>query len=161
MKVIACGTENRFSRYVYKERLVNKKILCNHKKVFEKQYVKISINNEKSSMPWDEFEGLLKSLKFSRVGKTVQIILEGEEPLEHPCFLEMIKKCEALGMAIILKTNAVHIDLSLIQEIEKIIGLEYILIAVEATSVLPLDKIKLMKAAGIKVKYQHEIKNFQ
>lgn len=115
----------------------------------DKGRAKILINDNISAITMDEFEFILYSLNSHSDIPITKITLAGAEPLEHPHFLDMIKKIDELGMTINIATNAVNIDLSLIYELQKLKAVEVTLVSGEKSSEQCLYKMELLKMEGI------------
>jgi radical SAM protein with 4Fe4S-binding SPASM domain len=95
-----------------------------------------------------DYERILDSLTSPRWRSVFQVALGGGEPLEHPGFLEIIRRTWDRGIVANFTTNGLAITKTLAAGIAGKVGA--VAISVSNMEELRLDRVKILAGAGIK-----------
>ena len=95
-----------------------------------------------------DYERILDSLTSPRWGSVFQVALGGGEPLEHPRFLEIVRRTWERGIVANFTTNGQAITKTLAAELAGKVGA--VAISVSSIEEMRPDRVKILADAGIK-----------
>lgn len=104
-----------------------------------------------------DYERVLDSLTSPRWGSVFQVALGGGEPLEHPDFLEMIRRTADRGIVVNFTTNGRAVTKALADELAGKVGA--VALSISRIEQVRPERIKLLADAGIKTNIHFVLDN--